>query len=192
MNTFKTQFQFIAASFIFWISACVVDPVDPNGNFTGPSEITIVITSGTFSGKTYNLISNSSGDDHNFIISNSINKILCEPIQIIDSNNLSEESFINWAWVSDSIKGTYDAIFATDPSVYKSGDIQLHFRNLDELNTYIPKGTQIIIEEFGGLTGAIIGQFGFSAPLDYRLNGINRRENASFEIHFKIKRGENI
>ena len=44
MNTFKTQFQFIAASFIFWISACVVDPVDPNGNITGPSEITIAVS----------------------------------------------------------------------------------------------------------------------------------------------------
>jgi hypothetical protein len=137
----------------------------------------------------YNLISNTPNHDHENILASKIQKILSKPLEEKIQNRLKTSSFVNWAWQGDTITGQFPAVFATDPNVSKSGDLQLIFTNGDEMISSIPKGTLVDVTSFGGPTGAIEGSLSFTAPLDYRLNGVSKRETASIYIGFKIKRG---
>ncbi len=172
-------------------SSCLEEGLFSDDVFAGPSEYTITFQSGSFIGKTYTLVSQSTTNDHEFLISKQIQKILSKPIQEKLSTNLKSASFINWAWTADTITGIFPAIFANDPNVSKSGDMQLLFTNGDELISSIPKGTSIDVTTFGGPQGGIRGSFSFTSALDFRLNNQNKRETASIFIEFHIKRGPN-
>lgn len=173
------------------LSTCTIDPANPD-QFTGPSEIRISILSGIFSGRNFDLISENHTDDHQFIASKLINKVLIQPIQEGMGMNLESSSFINWAWKGDTVTGTFLSVFANDPNVAKSGDLQLIYTNGDEFITAIPKDIQIAITNYSQPSGSIEGNFFFTNYLDYRYNGNSGRESVRFEISFKLLRGPNI
>lgn len=177
--------------FIFTLSTCTIDPTDPD-RFNGPSEIRVSILSGSFAGKNFDLVSENHTDDHQFLLSRQINKVLVQPIQESSSMNLNDNSFINWAWQGDTVTGNFLTVFATDPNVNKSGDMQLIYTNGDEFITAIPKDVNISITNFSQANGAIEGSFFFNNFLDYRYNGNSSRESVRFEISFKLVRGPNL
>ncbi len=182
-------YSLIAYSLFLFISSCQLDDLFPTDVFEGPSEYTIEFQSGTFAGQTYKVISKSPINDHEYLVSKFIQKVLSKPLQQKDTNTLSTKSFINWAWQGDTIPGQFSAIFATDPSISKSGDLQLSFSNGDEIISSIPKGAAIEVISFGGPQGAIEGSISYTSNLDYRSNNISNREIAGVFISFKIKRG---
>lgn len=188
----NTKLSIVLILYTLTFYSCLQDDLFPGDVFNGPSEFNIEFLSGTFTGSTYHVISNSIVPDHNYLVSQSIQKILSKPLQEKSQNNLSTKSFINWAWQGDTTTGQFTAIFATDPNISKSGDLQLSFTNGDELVSSIPKGALIEIESFGGPEGAIQGTISYTSIMDYRLNNNNNREQASVFISFKIKRGPNI
>lgn len=176
---------------IITYSSCLEDGLNSDDIFTGPSQYTITFQSGSFIGKTYTLISQSTTNDHEYLVSKQNQKIFSKPIQEKLSSNLKSASFINWAWQADTTTGIFPAVFANDPNISKSGDLQLLFSNGDELISSIPKGTAIDVTTFGGPQGAIRGSFSFTSLLDFRLNNQSKRETASIFIEFNIKRGPN-
>ncbi len=182
----------IIGIFSLSLSSCVLEDANPEDHFSGPSEFSVEILSGSFTGKTFSLISQSINPDHENLIARKIQKVLSKPIQDASQTTLKSSSFINWAWQADTLTGVFPALFATDPNVSKSGDIQIILTNGDEFISSIPKGTLIDIHTFGGPQGAIEGNMTFTSSLDFRVGGNNKRESASFFISFKIKRGPNI
>jgi hypothetical protein len=166
-----------------------LDEINPSDQFTGPSEFTVEFLSGSFTGKSFSLVSHSIIPDHEYIVSRGVQKILSKPLQDPVQSNLKNSSFVNWAWQADTLAGVYPAIFATDPNVSKAGDLQLILTNNEEFISSIPKGTLIDIKRFGGPQGAIEGNMTFTSALDYRINSMSKREQASINITFKIKRG---
>jgi hypothetical protein len=173
------------------LSTCTIDPVNPD-QFKGPSEIRISILSGKFTGRNFDLISENHTDDHQFLLSKEINKVLIQPIQEDMGMNLETNSFVNWAWKGDTVTGTFLSVFANDPNVAKSGDLQLIYTNGDEFITAIPRDIQIAITNYSQPNGSIEGNFFFTNYLDYRFNGNSGRESVRFEISFKLVRGPNI
>lgn len=191
-NTIRARFIPAILILLSSLQSCVIDPADPIDTFEGPSSYQVEFLSGSFTGRIYDLKSNSTIPDHEFRTGPLIQKVFSKPLQTLENPTLAGSSFVNWAWQADTIPGAYPAIFATDPSVSKSGDLQLIFNSGDELITSIPKGSSVNVEAYGGPRGAIEGFIQFTSALDYRLNGVNRRETAAVEIRFKIKRGPNI
>lgn len=177
--------------FIITLSTCTIDPTDPD-RFNGPSEIRVSILSGSFAGRNFDLLSENHTDDHQFLSSRQINKVLIQPIQESNSMSLNGNSFINWAWQGDTVTGNFLSVFANDPNVNKSGDMQLIYSNGDEFITAIPKDVNITITNFSQPNGAIEGNFFFTNFLDYRYNGNSNRESVRFEISFKLVRGPNL
>lgn len=177
--------------FIITLSTCTIDPTDPD-RFNGPSEIRVSILSGSFAGRNFDLLSENHTDDHQFLSSRQINKVLIQPIQESNSMSLNGNSFINWAWQGDTVTGNFLSVFANDPNVNKSGDMQLIYSNGDEFITAIPKVVNITITNFSQPNGAIEGNFFFTNFLDYRYNGNSNRESVRFEISFKLVRGPNL
>ena len=173
------------------LSTCTIDPTNPD-SFQGPSEIRISILSGKFAGKNFNLISDNHTYDHQFLSVQQINKVLIQPIQESMGTALDNSSFINWAWRGDTVTGNFLSVFANDPNVSKSGDMQLIYSNGDEFITAIPKDIAIAITNYGPEGGAIEGNFFFTNFLDYRYNGNSGRESVRIEISFKLQRGPNI
>jgi hypothetical protein len=190
-HNFNIRISVLLIFYALTLYSCLQDDLFSEDIFAGPSEFKIEFQSGTFSGKTYDIISKSPISDHEFLVAQSIQKILSKPLQEKTQNTLSTKSFINWAWQGDTTTGQFAAIFATDPNISKSGDLQLSFTNGDELVSSIPKGALIEIESFGGPQGAIQGNISYTSTLDYRINNISNREQASLYISFKIKRGPN-
>ncbi len=173
----------------FGLTGCLKDDLFPSDYFSGPSEYEIEFLSGSFTGLTYKLTSHSQVDDHTNLVSKHIQKILSRPLLDDINKNVNSSSFLNFAWQGDTISGQFNAVFANDPSVPKSGDLQLILTNGDEFIASIPKGSIVDISSFGGPQGAIEGSINFNSDLDFRINGVNHRETASIAINFKIKRG---
>lgn len=189
-NSFNYRFLILCMVFLS-LSTCTIDPVNPD-QFKGPSEIRISILSGKFTGRNFDLISENHTDDHQFLLSKEINKVLIQPIQEDMGMNLETNSFVNWAWKGDTVTGTFLSVFANDPNVAKSGDLQLIYTNGDEFITAIPRDIQIAITNYSQPNGSIEGNFFFTNYLDYRFNGNSGRESVRFEISFKLVRGPNI
>lgn len=189
-NSFNYRFLILCMVFLS-LSTCTIDPVNPD-QFKGPSEIRISILSGKFTGRNFDLISENHTDDHQFLLSKEINKVLIQPIQEDMGMNLETNSFVNWAWKGDTVTGTFLSVFANDPNVAKSGDLQLIYTNGDEFITAIPRDIQIAITNYSQPNGSIEGNFFFTNYLDYRFNGNSGRESVRFEISFKLVRGPNL
>ncbi|MEI2693455.1 MAG: hypothetical protein V9E90_00160 [Saprospiraceae bacterium] len=189
-NSFNSRFLILCMVFLS-LSTCTIDPVNPD-QFKGPSEIRISILSGKFTGRNFDLISENHTDDHQFLLSKEINKVLIQPIQEDMGMNLETNSFVNWAWKGDTVTGTFLSVFANDPNVAKSGDLQLIYTNGDEFITAIPRDIQIAITNYSQPNGSIEGNFFFTNYLDYRFNGNSGRESVRFEISFKLVRGPNL
>lgn len=174
------------------MNSCLKDTDLPTDYFGGPSEFDIEFQSGSFTGRTYHLVSRTIYHDHEYLSSANIQKILSQPIEEYPTNTLAGNSFINWAWKGDTTAGQFSAIFANDPTISKSGDLQMIFSNGDEFISQIPKGAAISIASYGSPQGSITGSLTYTSTLDYKFSGTSKRETASLFIQFKIKRGPNL
>ena len=188
--TFHSKFYpfiLILACSIF-LNSCLEDlGGDPEG-----TEINITFDQGPKAGQTISLLSNNSGDDLQFYLSQNKTKVFCQPLVENNSTNLATSSSINWAFEGSPGAGNFQAIFFSNSSAAVAGDIDLSYTNGEYINCTIPKGAIINISEYGDVGARVIGTMSFTGVMDYEVNGVTQRLNSGVQIEFKIKRGKHV
>ena len=164
---------------------------DLGGDSAG-TEINITFDQGPKAGQTISLLSNNSGDDLQFYLSQNKTKVFCQPLVENNSTNLATSSSINWAFEGSPGAGNFQAIFFSNSSAAVAGDIDLSYTNGEYINCTIPKGAIINISEYGDVGARVIGTMSFTGVMDYEVNGVTQRLNSGVQIEFKIKRGKDV